>query len=808
MFAPTPSQTPRACPAPLLTHFGPIAPTSWQKALFGYLAGLMAAVYPWPSLLLLTAVTWACVRGRDLLLLLLCLGLGLAVGYQQNQSPALNWKSKQLTHVRGRIESVRTYPGHSLRLIVANATDEQSGQPLPSKILWSWTDPLYLPEKGQEFTARLTLRRLVSRANFGLSDTQAQWARQGVCLQTFSHGPVQVNWDTEANPGLRQRLMNSVLELTPAGNAGAVIRALLFGDRFDLDPKFMDQIRRAGLSHSLALSGMHLALVSSLGLILAWAVTLLRPTLLLRWPRQNIAAVLATPLALGYLWLGAWPPSLARAAVMLTVLVVCQVSGRVRHTQDALILAVAILVLENPNAIHDLSLQLSVLAVLGILWFLPICTPALSGLVRSKTQRLLRGFLLIGMVSICANTMILPVLAAYFGEVSAHLYLNLLWLPVLGLLVMPLACAGLLLVILGLPSTWASWLFELSGLGIKALEWGLTWLDQHSCLQASVAVRPNGLGLAGYWLILTGAAVLWSRPQRHKALVALGCGLLLLGSAPLDQLLTPAQQVELTVLDTGMSQAVHIHTGSGRSVLIDGGGFWSRSYDMGRAVVGPSLTYAQPPKLDMVLLSHVDADHLRGLFHILRTFEIGWFGWTEVVDDSRDTEELLDILRTKAHKVRPLQAGERIDLDSGLWLEILHPGPSTAGLSKNDTSLVVRLVRNGHGLALIPGDAEQLALNQILDRGEPVSAKVLILPHHGSRTSYHLKFLDQVQPQWAVAACGPDNRFNFPHPEVIRACEDNKIEVLTTATCGAIRFRWPKTGPPVLTLARDRRMAE
>lgn len=123
-------------------------------------------------------------------------------------------------------------------------------------------------------------------------------------------------------------------------------------------------------------------------------------------------------------------------------------------------------------------------------------------------------------------------------------------------------------------------------------------------------------------------------------------------------------------------------------------------------------------------------------------------------------------------------------------------------MSGNETSLVLRLVWQGRGLALLPGDAERRALDSVLRPGTDLAADVLVLPHHGSRSSLRPDLYGRVGAPWAVAACGPDNRFGFPHPEVVRACEAAGSAVLTTAESGAVRFRWEGAGRPMVRLAR------
>jgi competence protein ComEC len=261
-------------------------------------------------------------------------------------------------------------------------------------------------------------------------------------------------------------------------------------------------------------------------------------------------------------------------------------------------------------------------------------------------------------------------------------------------------------------------------------------------------------------------------------------------------------EIEMTVLDTGMSQAVSVRGRTGAVVLIDGGGGWSAGYDPGRAVVGPALAWNNPPRLNGVLLSHVHADHLRGLFYVLEAFDVDLFGWTGLVDQSQDCDRLVAGLRLGRWPMKRLRAGDRLHVEPGLWFDVLHPAAHETGDSDNDTSLVLRLVRDGRGLALMPGDVERQGLDRLLRGHGPLDAEVLVLPHHGSKSSLEPLFYSRVGAKWAVAACGPDNRFGFPHADVVRACEKAGAKVLSTAEHGAVRFRWQGREGPLVTSAR------
>ena len=776
-------------------------PLPWQLGVLAYVCGILAWAYALPAILVLALVAFAFARGRGLVLVVIGFGAGLAVGIPAKGGGGDSGWNAQV-RICGVVDEVRTRPGRRISIIARDVFASDTNTSLPGLLLWNWENPTVIPLPGQRFEVDLRVRELRSRANFGVSSSDAYWKRRGVRHRAYSRGHVPVVWG-ERGVSRRAELFELVESLVPESPGGATVRALLFGDRLLLDTEFLDRVRRAGLSHSLALSGLHLALVASLGFGAAWMAGRVFPGLLLYLPRQKLGVLLALPLAFLYLWLGGFAMSLLRAALMLAVAAFHLVSGSRSHSQDCLFAAVAALALFDPGSVHDLSLQLSVLAVAGLVLFMP----AAAGLIdplreRGTVGRAVHAVLSLAMVTCCANLFILPVQVLYFSEVTAHLWLNLPWLPVLSLAVLPLCFLGLA------AAPWwpfaAQGSFYLAAAGVDILDHVLLLLDGAGRLTSSAVLRPCGVQVVGYWTVLVAGSVLLkaNRPQ-GRALVFLGAGLMLMTGPALWSELRPwRDEVELTVLDTGMSQAISVRGRSGATVLIDGGGGWSDEYDPGRAVVGPALAWNNPPRLDGVLLSHVHADHLRGLFYVLESFDVGWFGWSGLVDQSQDCERLTSRLERGQWPVHRLRAGESLAIEPGLWLEALHPAVDEAGVSDNDTSLVLRLVWEGRGLALLPGDVEKRGLDRILRTKGSLEAEVLVLPHHGSKSSLQPRLYSRVGAKWAVAACGPDNRFGFPHSAVVRACEQAGVTVLSTADHGAVRFRWQGKEPVLVRSAR------
>ncbi|MBZ2170621.1 ComEC/Rec2 family competence protein [Cupidesulfovibrio sp. SRB-5] len=690
----------------------------------------------------------------------------------------------------------------------------------------------------------------------------------------------------------------------PPTPAGAFLPALVLGDRFHLDSRDLDLVARASLIHAIALSGMHLCAAAALGAAVALLAGRMAPGVYLRIPRRKLALACSLPPALAYVWLGGAPPSLVRAALMLVFWSWLYWRGRPQVLLDGLLWAVCVIVLFDPGAADDLSLQLSACAVAGIALARPLAAllprrlRELGGLggvgeqdglaerggaashdgyggptatapahrMHRRTAHPWRSRLMVYAartlwVTLCIQLILLPLSARVFGTSSPWFALNLLFLPLIDGVALPLGLAGMAMAPAA-PEV-AGWLLLVARWPFDLLLVSLRWLDGAGLLGNPQLLRPHPAAMLGLWVLL-GAAVLHvservsdqtsggatgqatGSTRRRAALLLAAGALLMLG--PVWPRLAAATDpaVRLAVLDVGQGQSVALDWGAGR-MLVDGGGTASRSWDTGRRVVAPALTDNRPPRLDAVVWSHPDRDHLRGLLYVIDAFAVRRVAGNGEPPHGEDGARLAAILRHArlvGHHEERWHAGQRIPLADGLELEVLHPPlPEAAGpaFDGNDASLVLRLTArddsnrqdgpnrpdglngpdgpNGQGgpngqdgrgrrrgLALIPGDAGDPAIRALLDAGTDLSAEVLVLPHHGGRRKLLPQLLDAVRPSVALASAGYRNRWGFPVADTRAALAARNIPLLVTAESGQIQARWDARGTKDAEKARD--MAE
>jgi len=391
----------------------------------------------------------------------------------------------------------------------------------------------------------------------------------------------------------------------------------------------------------------------------------------------------------------------------------------------------------------------------------------------------------------------MPLVSWYFGTFSPNLLLNLVWLPVLGLAVMPLGLLGTILAVFG-------WTAPAGGLllGLAArIAGGLLWLldaVQGSGLTPVLAVlRPLWPEILGFALLLVTAAICLRARRRVPELLA-GIGFVLL-VAPhvLVMAVDSRDRVSLAMLDVGLGQSLVISLPGGHRWLVDTGG-GSVTFDLGEAVVGPSLALGRPPRLDGIFLSHPDVDHSHGLPYLIEHFKVGALYTNGMLPRGLTGKRLDRVLPESGVKPAELVAGDVVTLSSGVRVAVLHPGAGFAGERANERSLVLRLERNGRSLALLPGDIETGGIRDMLDNGADVSAEVLVLPHHGSRGSYDAGFYAKVRPEAVLCSNGFMNRYGFPAAAVVGAATAAAGgRLYTTSRNGRVVCAWDGPGGPL-----------
>ena len=813
----------------------PLAALLFRHTLaLAWIAGIFANRWPAPAGVLCLLLLWVdgrCRHAATILAVCAAFALGLCAAHTSIATPHLPaWAfSKERLRLSGMVDSVQGMPGGRLRIILhdvrpiggpaAGTEDHASG----IRLVWTWDKALCRPLPGQraEITARL--RSTAGFANLSLPDYGGTWAARGICRRIWSEGargdPL-MEGEPSVSAALREHLRRAVVTMLagttpPAGSCdvqgttspasgmsgnlpaqhAAFIPALLFGDRSGFSQHSISMLSAASLLHSIALSGQHLAFMALLGLGLAHMAGWLHPASYLRVPRPRLALWCSLPPALAYLWLGAAPPSLTRAACMLLLLALWRWRGGVHTALDILLDAVTLITICRPAAAYEVGLQLSALAVGGL-----ACAAPWLGAMRASIRRRLHGMprsaarccgalLDVALCSAAVSLAILPLAVHYFQNTGWWFPLNALWLPVLGMWVLPLSFIGLGLAVCGLTGA-GTWSLQLASLPCGWLMDALSWLDGQGLLATPALPHPHWLFWLAWLCLLAGLCLRARRPAMPPAgkryLLASGAFL----CAGICLLPCWRQEIRLSLLDVGHGQAALLETPSGWRLLADGGNAGPH-FDCGAALVLPRLCYNHLPTLDAVLASHPDRDHTGGLGAVLNGLHVREIFHNGEVPAGNGAAFWKDQLAS--HSQRQLYAGDSLDLGDGLRLEVVHP-PRDWTHTGNNASLVLRLTRHGQGLLLLTGDAERPALASMLHRGADLRARVVIAPHHGADSSFFAALYAAARPDLVLASCARDSRWNFPGKRLRAFLEQGGIPLLTTAALGEIDIVWPKKG--------------
>ena len=769
----------------------------WQSYFLAFVLGIFAFKDPMPALVALAVLLVAdtSIRGwlhrLPMLAFVFCAAFGFGYASQRAPEPVETpiWmESRPVVGVQAVIDRAEPRQDGRLRLVlrdVSYSLDGVQGK-LLGMVSWTWRKPSHAPAPGQSVSLPMRLVPLRNFGNPGGLDYEWYWQRQGVNWRGWPAGQnAAIVWGDPPDSFLwkvKTGLRKVVSESIPDSQGGAMLLALIAGDRSLLDATTVDATRSAGLAHTLALSGLHVGFVAAIGFGLAWVIGWMYPPLLLRLPRPKLAVWLAAPLVLGYAWLGQPSQSLLRAATMFAFWGFLLLQGRGRVLMDGLFFALAVIVVFSPFSVFDLSLQMSAVAVAGI----GLMMPKLQSLLyfgQSWWRRGLSWAMQLLGLSLCANIALLPLVSWTFGTWTPNILLNLIWLPALGFAVMPLGIAGMLLSAYAWTAPFGNAL--LAG-GAFVMDGLLLLLHAMDGMTPVISVlRPLWLEILGGTLLFVTA--LLALVNRRVFVGLAGLGFVLLVWPHVGVMLTDAQdEVCVSLIDVGQGQAALISTPGGHRWLVDGGA-GSSSFDYGESVVAPYLTYGRPPRLDGVFMSHPDLDHSHGLSFILTRFTVGAFYTNGMLPRGRNGKRMRAALKVSGMEPIFLQAGHMVEMGDDTRLEVVHPAVDFEERHANERSLVLRLVRDGVGLALIPGDIEINGVNGVLASGLDIQSEILVLPHHGSRSSYSVPFYEAVSPKVALCASGYLNRYGFPHKEVVR---DVAVSVFTTARHGLVTARW------------------
>jgi competence protein ComEC len=572
--------------------------------------------------------------------------------------------------------------------------------------------------------------------------------------------------------------------------------ALILGERQGITTELREPFNISGLGHVLAVSGLHIGLIAWLVFFLSRGVLSLSYTLTLRTDIRKVAALITCLPVLAYSCLAGLQVSSQRAMIMALTYLFSIVIGRERDVWSTLCLAALLILAIDSHALYSISFQLSFCAVIGILWL----TPAIYNVIpnpfnktgqKSVPKSLYVYFTGLITITISALILVLPITSFYFHRVPLlSIPANLTVVPILGLWIIPLG----LLSALCLPfsDTIANLFLQLGAWGLERMMDIIRFWAHFNCA-AFWIFTPNTFEIILFYCVIL---LLFFIRRWRWAKIALALVLFLIATDISYWIYTTrlSNDLKVTYFDVGHGNSALIQFPGKERMLIDGGGFPGDTFDVGGMVVAPSLFHSKIRRIDYLVLTHPQADHMNGLRFIAAHFQPKEFWYNGDLVATRSFRELMNIVNSKEIKrVLPsdLLQGREI---SGVKIELLHPLNDMNGKrfyqkaqGLNDRSLVLKFSYEGKSI-LFPGDLEMPGEEMVVSNvGHLPKSDILLTPHHGSKTSCSQPFLQMVRPRICIISSGSGSYFGFPHTETMQRLNEIGCRIVRIDRVGAVQ---------------------
>ena len=744
-------------------------------------------------------LAWASARARNAVLLLgvacaMFAATGLRAGHRLADTLPAVLEGKDLV-VTGVVASLpRQSPdGVRFNFEVDGATHEGAPVAVPKLVSLGWyrgwdgdaliAAPFEALRAGQRWRFTVRLKAPHGALNPHGFDFELWLFEQGIRASGDVRATAQATAsrldDSAAHPieRLRQRVRDAIVLRVADARAAGVLAALAVGDQAAIDRSDWELFRATGIAHLVSISGLHVTMFAWLaGALIGWlwrrsarAMLWLPASTAARWGGVVCAAL--------YALLAGWGVPAQRTVWMLATAALLASLG-VRWPWPLVLLAVALVVTAiDPWALLQPGFWLSFAAVGLLMASAPVPRAAPSTLSRREAiaQTLRHGL----HTQVVATLGLAPLTLVFFQQLSLVGFVaNLVAIPLITLLITPLALLGVVL-----PPLWqaGAWL-------VQGLASGLGWLAAWSGAVWTAGVAPwwfQAAGLFGALLLLLPL------PWRLRSLAVPLMLPLFFPPQP-----RPAEgEMHITVADIGQGSATLVRTRT-HVLLHDAGPAYSRDSEAGTRVLLPLLRAQATRRIDLLMLSHRDADHVGGAAALLAALPVAALS---------SSLEAAHPLRAGSLPHQRCEAGQQWVWD-GVHFAVLHPRAedyARSDLKPNAMSCVLRVADAAGRSLLLTGDIEaEQEQRLVATDAAALRSRVLVVPHHGSKTSSTPAFLDAVAPHIAVVQAGYRNRFGHPAPPVLARYTEHGIPVRRTDACGAWSWR-PREEGDSPTCERD-----
>jgi len=535
---------------------------------------------------------------------------------------------------------------------------------------------------------------------------------------------------------------------------GSILRAILLGEKNEIDENYSLVYERAGMIHLLVVSGAHIAFLISTFL---WILKILHIS-------KNKSNIILFGIIIVYMIITGLSASVLRAGIVSIIVIISNVLKRQNDSITSLFIGMFILVINNPLVIYSVGFLLSFSGALSIILFNKIIYKKISFL-----PEFLRTAL---SVTLSAQIFTIPIVAYVFNTVYfAGIFSNLIAVPLTSAILM----LGLFSCIpLGSFLSYANYILIVLMINIAKFFSGIDFFT----------VKVATYGIWGILLYYFYVFTLFNILKINRKMLKILTGVIIFVIFLLN--IVPGG-LELNFINVGHGDSIFIRTPNRKNILIDVGDKYisnDREYDVGESTVVPYILKSGCKTIDLLILTHMDSDHIGGAEAVLNNLNVKnvAIGINSLEHESYKKMEKIFI--EKNINIVYVESGVKFSLDNVLF-EVLTP-TRDINISENNNSITLRMSYKSSRV-LFMGDLEIEGEEWLIDKGINISADILKIGHHGSKTSTSERFLEKVNPKKAIISVG--NRFEaLPNEEVIERLEKRNIEILRTDKLGGIKM--------------------
>lgn len=553
---------------------------------------------------------------------------------------------------------------------------------------------------------------------------------------------------------LKEILKSNISKVIKKAENKNLLIAMILGDTEDLSEELKTDFLNSNLYHILSVSGGQVS-----NIIIG--ITILFRLLKIH---KKIMDVLCIVILIEFMFLTGLTPSIIRACIMCIISLISGLIIRRYDIANSLGISLLIILINNPFAINSLSVLLSYFGFLGIIVLGSFTIKEVNKVIKNN---ILRYILNIVISSVAAQIFIFPIILYIFGTISlTFIFSNLLIIPlstvitIIGLFIMicPLQIFGFVEPLIELTINIVGFF---SNIGISKI----------------YCIIPNIKEIITYYVMSLYLYYMLRRDyiykikhffRKYKKIIVI---ILLLSIGTSYIYKNIQKDLYINFIDVGQGDSTLITTQFNKKILIDGGGSeFGSTFDVGEKTLLPYLLKKKIHKLDYVVISHFDSDHVGGILTILEELNVKQVLIPKQVEYSENYNKFLDIIKKRNIKVKIVGEGNTINIDKNTYLDILWPEEKQITDNVlNNNSLIVRLCYKNFKM-LFTGDIEEIAEQKLLQKyenTEKLTADILKVAHHGSKSSSIAEFLEKVNPRIALIGVGKNNKFGHPNAGVL-----------------------------------------